>query len=545
MSTPSRQYYKEVMRLVTSDEFKALPQQAQSKIKQVAKETHSKLREAEDAKQPVDEREARKARGILTNALTDLYSGMVSVGKSGASLAAWTADIAGAKETAKALDETALSLGQSAERITPAADPESWVDFGSQSVLQNAPMLATAVIGGEAMAGSKLLGGILGAGRTAAGIPALPTAAAGLSPNAASFLSTLGMYGIPGARQANVEADYEFTGKLREGKPFAEIMMALPYAWVENTMGIGPSKFIGGAGQKASTGAIATMFRNNAGKISKALQKPIFELSNKHGVRGATGAFSRWVADNMFGEAGEEVVQGIMEIAMPYFADLPVEQAIARTIEEIGRPETTENLALQAKGGLIVGGVLGGGRAAISAVESKVDAKASAKQERALKALSDQASEILKESKDFSSAMTNLKKLYASTKDSEQRGRLVGLMSALQRNFGKSAGAELVQPPQAAPVDAAAPAGTSPSIPQQVAGAMQQGISAERQKLSGLLERIEAAMAGAPGTMADYAAAKDVQDAGEDTLIAENLIATRGLPDSDPRKIKALQDYEA
>jgi hypothetical protein len=494
MSTPSRQYYKEVMQFVTSKEFKSLPQQAQNKIKQVAKETHSKLREAEDARQPVDERETRKARGVLTNALTDLYSGMASVGKSGASLAAWTADIAGAKDTAKTLDEAALSLGNVAERITPAADPESWVDFGAQSVAQNAPMLASAIIGGKALAGSKILGGLVGAGRTALGVPGLPAAASGLSPSAASFASTLGVYGIPGARQANVEADYELTGKLREGKPFAEVMMAVPYAWVENTMGIGASKFMGNA---AATGTITSMLQKNAGKVSKALSKPLFELSNKSGVRGAVGAFARWIADNVVSEASEEVVQGIMEESMPFFADLPVEQAIAKSLERINSPEVAEKLALQAKGGGIVGAVLGGGRTAVQSAVTTREAKLAEQADAAAKAVTDKAYSIMHESKDYASMITGLKKLHAQTEDQSHKDRITALIVMAHRKFSQQAQAELVMPPQE----------TQPNpIVESVVSGAGDVIAGQRDKLTGLSARLEVGLSNlyGQGSMADY-----------------------------------------
>lgn len=519
MSTLSRQYYKEVMQFVTSKEFKSLPQQAQNKIKQVAKETHSKLREAEDARQPIDERETRKARGVLTNALTDLYSGMASVGKSGASLAAWTADIAGAKDTAKTLDEAALSLGNVAERITPAADPESWVDFGAQSVAQNAPMLASAIIGGKALAGSKVLGGLVGAGRTALGVPGLPAAASGLSPSAASFASTLGVYGIPGARQANVEADYELTGKLREGKPFAEVMMAVPYAWVENTMGIGASKFMGNA---AATNTITSMLQKNASKVSKALSKPLFELSNKSGVRGAVGAFARWIADNVVGEAGEEVIQGIMEEAMPFFTDLPVEQAIAKSLERINSPEVAEKLALQAKGGGIVGAVLGGGRTAVQSAVTAREAKLAERADAAAKIVADKAYSIMHESKDYASMITGLKRLHAQTEDQSHKDRITALIAMAHRKFSQQAQAELVMPPQEAQ--------PNPIVESAASGAGEV-IAGQRDKLTGLSARLDNALANKYSPQEDAGASLEVTPAVEQTAQDESLPKGKTIKD--------------
>jgi hypothetical protein len=534
MSSISRQYYKDVMELVTSEDFKKLPEEAQKKIKQVAKETHTKLRKHEDDVKPADPYEERKARGVLKNLLTDTYSGMASVGKNVVSAGAWAADIAGAKETAKTLDETALSLGQSAERATLPADPEGWADFGLQSVAQNAPMLATAVIGGKAMAGSKLLGGILGAGRAAAGIPALPTAAAGLSPSAASFLSTLGMYGVPGARQANVEADYEFTGKLREGKPFAEVMMAVPYAWVENTMGIGASKFMGKA---AATGTIPSMLQKNAGKISKALSKPLFELSNKEGVRGAVGAFARWVADNVVGEMGEEVVQGIMEESMPFFTDLPIEQAIPKALERINTPEVVERLAIQGKGGAIVGTVLGGGRtigqSAISAREAKLAEQADA----AAKVVADKAFSIMHGSKDYSSMITALKKLHAETEDQSHKDKVVALISMAQKRFSQQAQAELVMPPRQA-----APPGDS--VPELVTEAVGQGIAEQRQKLGTLAERMDTAMAQkySPQPTAEAEATREPETLPEGKTVKDEKLRLWGLNARMQSGIRKLQN---
>ncbi|MBU1109700.1 MAG: hypothetical protein KKB51_23670, partial [Candidatus Riflebacteria bacterium] len=356
-----RAYYENFMAFKHSDAYKSLPAEQKFQVDKTAKETWQAISDAEKASAPVDAQEERANRGILKNIVTDTTSGMLNVGRSGASLAAWGADVAGLPDVAKPLDQISKDLGDTSQRIAPAANPDNLIDFGSQSLLQNLPMLATAGIAGEVMAGSEAGGAALHALRSAAGVPAA-AGAAPLSEAAGSFLGTLGTYGVPSIRQANVEAGAENRGGMvGDGNPYFELAAAVPYALIENTLGVTPLKTMRAfSGRAASTGITKTLTAS-AGKIGALLEKPLFELSGKAGLRGTIGAFARFVADNILGEATEEVLQGIEEIAIPHFAKKPINQAIRDTIAELGKPETFENLKTQALGGGIVGTLLGGG----------------------------------------------------------------------------------------------------------------------------------------------------------------------------------------
>ncbi|HQB82379.1 MAG TPA: hypothetical protein PLR50_02705, partial [Candidatus Rifleibacterium sp.] len=345
MASLRQLYYQEYVKFKQSDAFKSLSAEERAQINKTAKETYAQLSENEA---PMPEgQELRDQRGVLSNVITDLTSGIVNLGRAGVSGAAWAADVAGFPDAAKALDEKSQQMGETVQMISPPADPNRLVDFGSQALLQNIPTFAAGGALARALTGSAAGGAILNNARNAAGIPAM-AGAAPLSESAASFLSTTALYGIPAARQANVEAD----GEIRAGNPYFELAAAIPYALIENTLGITPLKTMRAFSGGAAPAGIAKTIAANAGKIGSLLEKPLFELSGKAGIKGAVGAFSRFVAVNILGEATEEVFQAIEETAIPHFAKKPMNQAIKDTMTDLGKPEVVD-LLTQAKGGAI------------------------------------------------------------------------------------------------------------------------------------------------------------------------------------------------
>lgn len=490
-----RSFYKQITGIKHTDYFKSLTAEQKKAFNNEALSIHKTIKDLEESKALLSPEEIRSQRGVLSNIVTDLTAGALDVGKSGTSLAAWSADMVGAKDTAKSLDAVASDLGEAAARISPAADPNNFADFAQQSVLRNLPLLTTTGMAGKAMTGSKLLGGLTAGARGAATGAAM--APVSLSAGAAQGLSTVSLYGIPAMRQSNVEMD---DGKIREGNAFQELAMAIPYGAIETYMGVSPAKFVNAMSGATASKATASLFSQYGGKIAAFLQKPIVELSKRHGSLAAAGAMSRWIASNIVGEASEEVLQGIMEVAQPILAKMPIEQAIPLIIKNLGKTETITGLLTQAYGGGIVGGILGGAGSIRQKYDSIVTAKAKAEKEGA--------------------ALEELQALVKAKIDLE--AKLKALDTAKETFDARQA--------------------AIPPIPQQVAGVMQQGIAAERQKLSGLVGRLEAGI-GAPGTMSDYQAYQQSKTAAPATTEAdaEQMVYPSTL---DGAKLMALNSAE-